>query len=154
MNQPRKIIGTVLKLCCAKCNQSFPHFRLIGDVDTDTAGIGMVTSYVTNEIVVAEMLPDEWNSWETEGAFHFEKRISQELGCNDFRTSRLIRTEQTRSVPNGIGFKEFRNNFVKPQLVYSCIHCKDGEAKAVEEMSVENFRRVGGGISSRAPLDL
>lgn len=154
MNQPRKIIGTVLKLRCAKCNQSFPHFRLIGDVDTDTADIGTMTSCVTNEVVVSEMLPDEWNSWETGGALHFEKRISQELGRNDLRTLRLIRTEQTRSVPNGIGFKEFRENFVKPQLVYSCIHCKEGEAKTVEEMSVEHFRRVGGEISSRAPLDL
>ena len=154
MNQLRKVCGTVLKLRCAKCNQSFSHFRLMGEADTDTAGIGSVTSCEKNEIVIAEINTAEWNSLEAGGALQFEKRISQQLGRDDLRVLRLLRVEQPHQIASGISFKEFQKKFVQPLLVFSCIYCTDGESISVAEESIEEFRRSGGQVSILTPLTL
>jgi hypothetical protein len=124
----------------------------MGEADTDTADIGAATSCEKNEIVITEINSDEWNNWEAGGILEFEKRISQQLGRDDLRVVRLLRVEPTHQVARGISFKEFQKKFVRPQLVFSCIHCTDGESTSVAEESIEEFRRSGGSVSILSPL--
>lgn len=147
MDKQRKIAGTVLKLRCTHCAATFPHFLFAGEGDTDTDGLCSASSCEQNELVLGELELDEWNDFENNGALHFEKRLSEQLGRHDLKTVRLLRVEKTENSGIGMNFRDFRNAYKPPVLVFSCACCTEGESRATEEITVDDFQRLGGKIS-------
>lgn len=148
MSSPRQVAGTVIILFCAICKKKFPGFRFVGDEDTESVGLGVATSCEKNEVVVAALTPDEWRAQKTDGLDRFEKRIASELGRGDLRVVRLLRVEQQEQFGEGISFKEFRKKYVRPKLIFSCACCDGGESAQVDELTVEEFRKLGGKVSA------
>lgn len=147
-DQVRKVEGTVAKLSCTKCRATFPHFIFSGEDDTDTAGLGSLSSCDKNEIVIGELEPSEWNNFDGPGSASFEERLSVQLGRRDLRVVRLLRVERDGNVGLGKSFSDFRKAYKSPKLVFSCACCADGEARPLEEITVEDFKRLGGKISA------
>ena len=147
ITQQRKISGTVLSLRCMQCEAEFPHFLFSGEEDTDTAGLCSLSSIDADELIIGELEIEEWNNFDTNGALHFEHRLSEQLNRHDLKVVRLLRVEQAKNVGNGMNFQDFRKAYNPPAMVFSCICCVDGESRTSEEITVENFQSLGGKIS-------
>lgn len=146
MTAKRIVSGTILQLCCQACNATFPHFLFSGEDDTKTAGLCSASTCKKNEIVVAEAEPVEWNTFEQAGAFEIEKRLARQLVRDDLRVLRLLRIEREDVAGTGISFRDFKKNHKPAVLVYSCACCRDGESRATEEKTVDEFQASGGRI--------
>lgn len=145
----RQIEGYVVTLRCGACGQHFPHFTLVGDSDASTAGVGSLSSYEENEVVVAELSSKELGQ---ESAEAFEERLAKQLNRADLRRVRLLRVEKNESPARGLSFQEFRKQYVPPVLVYSCIRCSGGESRPTGELTVDEFRHRGGKVLLLNPL--
>jgi hypothetical protein len=154
MNGFRQVEGYIVTLQCAVCGRQFPHFRPAGDADTDTAGVGSLSSCEENTVVVAELSPTESNEFEGGGAKAFEERLAKQLGRADLRSVRLLRVEKTELPAGGPSFQDFRKQYAPPILVYTCVCCLGGESKPIGELTVDEFRRNGGQVLMVAPLAL
>ncbi len=146
MNQ-RKVTGSVLKLWCAACGKVFPHFRFSGEDDTDTAGLYSMTSCDRDELVVAAMDPSEWNGFEQNGAHEYESRIGRHLHRDDLNLVKLLRIESPPVSGSGVSFHDFRKTYIAPAEIFSCPCCETGESTIVEELTIDQFKELGGKIT-------
>ena len=147
MNPLRRVSGTVLRLRCSSCQKTFPHFSFFGDTDMATQGLGSVTSFERNEIVLAEFSPDEWNNFEVDGTERFERRLRKLLDRDDLRVVRLRAVEETAEAARGASFQEFLKQYRPSSLVFSCACCEGGQSRPIGETTVEEFEQAGGKIS-------
>lgn len=152
--QKRSVVGTVLRLRCQACGAVFPHFLFSGDEDTDTAGLCSASGCDQNEVVIVEAEPDEWNDFEGAGASAIEKRLAQQFGRTDLKVLRLLRVERETAPAAGLSFRDFKNGYKPPVMVYSCSYCADGESRVVEELMVGDFQQSGGRILLTGRLTL
>jgi hypothetical protein len=68
-------------------------------------------------------------------------------GRSALRVIRRLRIEDPNAdLPVG-RFQDFRRAYRSPVAIYSCCRCRTGEAKAVEQMSVEAFQARGGKLT-------
>lgn len=149
---PRIVDGTILKLRCDACDAVFPHFLFSGEADSDTAGLCSASSCGKDELVIAEAEPREWSDVaHTDSAVG--NRISEQLQRNDLKVVRLLRVERELGA-NGLSFSDFRRAYKPPVLIYSCVCCVNGESRAIEEITVEDFQRGGGQIITTGRLAL
>lgn len=146
MGTDRKVAGSVVQLRCNACERVFPYFRFEGEDDTDTIGLGSLTTCLKNELVIASFLPDEWNSLPQGGSARFEARVREELGRDDLYVVRLLRTVPGGTSAAGVSFQDFRKHYRPPELVFSCPCCDQGESRVIEELTVQQFVRSGGRI--------
>lgn len=146
MEQKRTVTGTVMKLRCGNCGSTFPHFVFSGEKDTDTDGICSASSCEKNEVVIAELLQNEWNDLDNTGASNFQHRLSLLLDRHDLRVIRLVRVEQAQNPSAGLSFRDFAKSYEPPVLVFSCACCTNGESKLYEELTLDDFRLSGGNV--------
>lgn len=142
----RIVNGAVLRLRCGACAAIFPHFSFSGEEDSDTAGLYSASSCNQDEVVLAEADPSEWKDLAHGEITSIEKKLAQNLARDDLKVVRLLRIEHQSSAAAGSSFADFRKAYKPPVLVYSCICCSGGEARALQEMTMETFRRSGGRI--------
>lgn len=146
MTSKRIVTGTVLKLHCQACKATFPHFLFSGEDDTDTAGLCSASSCDQNEVVIAEAEQAEWNDFEQAGASKIEKRLARQLARDDLRVLRLLKIEHENKSPAGLSFCDFKKTYKPPVLVYSCACCRDGESRAIDEVTPDEFQKNGGRV--------
>ena len=142
----RKVEGSVHRLHCESCRSTFPLFEFFGEDDTDTAGLGSAGRCGKDELVIAAMLPEEWNRYDTYGRERFEARIAELLNRPDLRVAKLLRIERQGPSGKGMSFQDFMKVSKPPLLIYSCACCANGEAKSIEEMEPDTFLARGGKI--------
>lgn len=154
MSGPHRLInGTVVRLQCAACGATFPHFRFTGDTDSDTDGLYSATSCTANELVIAEATPSEWNEIGRGDGASAERNLAQQLGRTDLKIVHLLRVEDTNSA-KGLSFAEFQKVYKPPVLIYTCPCCANGESRELEELTVARFKKSGGKIELIGPLRL
>jgi hypothetical protein len=148
------VSGSVVRLSCMACGRVTSDFRFEGEGDTDTMGLGSLASCAANEIVLAEIQPDEWNSFEQGGSAQFEARVCGELRRKDLRVVRLLRSVDVSAPGVGVDFRDFRKAYRPPELFFSCPCCSQGESKLMEELTVEQFVKSGGRVITTGRLSL
>lgn len=141
----RLVDGTVAKLQCAACGAVFPLFTFTGETDSDTDGLYAATSCATNEVVLADATPSEWNGMGRGDSTSVEKKLAQQLARTDLKIVHLVRVENTISA-KGLSFAEFQKVYKPPVLIYSCACCPNGESRVVEKLTVARFKKSGGKI--------
>jgi hypothetical protein len=142
----RKVDGIVHRMQCRSCKSRYVSFVFSGETDIDTAGLGSAASCNREEVVIAAMLPEEWNRYDTYGRERFEARVAEETKRPDLRVAKLLRVEPRGPSAKGISFQEYAKVAKPPRLVYSCPCCGDGEATATEELEPDDFIARGGRI--------
>ena len=148
----RLVAGTVLRLRCESCKATFPHFLFSGEVDAGTMGLCSASSCDQNQVVLVEAEPSEWSDFEGIAVSSIESRLASELARDDLRVPRLLKVERDESSPVGVSFRDFRKAYRPPVSVYSCACCRDGESRAVSEMSVDEFGKSGGRVLATGRL--
>lgn len=154
MEQKRTVTGTVMRLRCENCGSTFPHFVFSGEKDTDTDGLCSASSCEKNEVVIAELQPNEWDDFDNTGALNFQHRLSLLLDRHDLRVIRLVRVEQEQKPSAGLSFRDFAKSYKPPVLVFSCACCTNGESKSYEEQTLDDFRLSGGNVLAIGHLAL
>lgn len=145
----RWIDGIISILRCEGDGHLTPHVTFIGDTDMATAGLAALSSIILDEIVVAEMAPEEF---EDGGEKAFQCRINTFLARNDLRFVHLRRVEDT-TPPAGSSFQDFRQAYVPPRLVFVCPRCG---LNAVAERSTtpSDYQKADGTLTVVADLEI
>jgi hypothetical protein len=125
------------------CATSFPSFEFSGDTDVATLGLAALTSTHGNEMALSEMSPAELED-QSSGFQAHAARISAQLRT-EFRAVRFIRLEDCVTPAAGIGFQEFRRNYVAPRPLFGCLRCS-GEAVIAARMDLADFQQTGGSV--------
>jgi hypothetical protein len=154
MTDKRKVFGTIKMLECTSCEVTLPVAAFEGEADTDTIGLCSAGKCNGLEVAIAEATPTEWSSLAAGSVSHLQDRIGAELGRDDLRVATVLRVEQGNEIPAGTSFAAFREAYRPPLLVYSCPCCGEGEAKEIEEFTVDAFIALGGGILSVGALEI
>jgi hypothetical protein len=143
------IDASISKLQCSYGNHRSVHTTFNSDTDMVTMGIGSLCSIVTEQIVVAELLPTELG----DATGHaFEKRVNQILERDDLRYVPLLRAEEAAS-DMGASFAEFRAAYRQPRLIYACPYC-GAEAVSVGVEAPADFQKGGGKIINLTEIEL
>ena len=109
----------------------FPRFVFSGDTDMATEGLGSLTSWKGNEIILTEYSEEEWalccqmNADFVKGSKMFEERVNRELGRDDLRDVWFI-------AKKGDG------------LFYRDIFSEKGEARQTSRQKSADFVKKGG----------
>lgn len=148
----RQVTGSVLILQCTKCGKTFPHFRFSGEGDTDTEGLGSLTDCQQNELVIAELDANEWNTADKGGAQAYAMRIRNQTQREELQLIRLIRIEESSIDGKGMSFQEFSKLYQPPKLFYSCPFCQNGESQVIDKLTIEQYRAQGGKITALGAL--
>lgn len=146
----RWIEGEVSTLLCRSCGKHAPYLTFIGDTDMVTNGLVSLSSIRRNEIVVAEGQGSELR--DREGAAILG-RISAQLGRNDLRVVRLLRSEDM-DAKAGLSFQAFRGKYRPPSPIFSCPHCLTGEAEVEKRLSLAEYGQEGGELTVLADLEI
>lgn len=149
----RKVEGELVRLRCKACGGTASQLVLSGDTDMATDGLGTATSCSADRVAVGEMTKEEWADGEA-GLAGFEARLQAALGAPDLRVVRLLRVKKQTSATSGESFAAFRSRYRSPTLIYSCPCCGVGEAEAVANMSVAQFRIRGGEILTDGKIEI
>ncbi len=143
------IEGTVSILRCEGEGHLTPNLTFTGDTDMVTEGLASLSSVIRDEIVVAEMAPQEFDD---EGGNAFQGRINSLLDRTDLRFVRLRRVE-TATPPAGSSFQDFRQTYAPPRLVFACPRC-DLDALAERSVTPSDYKRAGGTLTVVADLEI
>lgn len=155
MTRPeRSVTGMVLRLRCNACGAVFPHFLFSGDEDGDTVGLCSASCCDKSEVVILEAEPSEWNNFESAGILAIEERLALQFGRADLKVLRLLRVEHEITSGTGLSFRDFKKAYQPSVLVYSCACCAEGESRAIEELTVGDFQKLGGRIFVAGKLTL
>lgn len=117
----------VVRLRCLDCGALFPFLNFIADGDL-FSGVIAVSSQAIDELVVAQLTPEEFNSGDG-GLRLFEERLNVALNRNDLATALPIWES-----PAGI--------------TYRCIRCQGSRAVKESSQTVAAFIHGGGRVSS------
>jgi hypothetical protein len=150
----RIVKGAVLKLRCDACASEFPHFSFEGEGDTDTIGLGSLTSCSKNELVLAEIEPAEWNTFDRGGSARFQERFQREMSRDDLRLVTLMRSVSRSPSGARVGFQEYVKSYKPPELILSCPCCEAGESRVAEEVTIEQFIQSGGRVTPTGRLTI
>lgn len=137
-----RVEGAVQLLNCNRCDATYAHFTFVGDTDALTLGLQSPSCAGRQEVVLVEADPGEWDD-----PALLERRMATQLRRSDLRVLRILRVENGATAPSGTTFAEFRKSYRRLTVVYSCASCRDGECRAAEKLSVEDFQSAGGHIS-------
>ena len=141
---------TVHWLRSLKTGSEFPDLVFRADVDFATSGMMSLTSVDRPEVVAVMLSSDEYNTPDfAAGCWACENRVNTELGRDDLRIPRFIRSEETFSAPDGISFQEYQQLHKPPKLFYADIYDVNGEAEVVREESLVEFLGSGGTLIDR-----
>lgn len=143
------IEGTVSILRCEGDGHLSPYLTFSGDTDMVTDGFASLSSIIRDEIVVAEMAPQEFDD---EKGKAFQGRINSILDRTDLRFVRLRRVENVTS-PAGSSFQNFRQSYAPPRLVFVCPRC-DFDAVAERSATPSDYKRAGGTLTVVADLEI
>ena len=127
--------------------KEFPLASFSGDTDMETDGWASVTSIDRPEVIVTRVASAELKGDEA-AQHHLQQRLNAALGRTDLRASHLVRVRRN-SEAVGISFQVFREQYAPPTLYFFDVIAGAGEAEAVREVSVEDFRLSGGLYSVR-----
>ena len=121
--------------------RTFPHAVFFGDTDTATEGWISFTAISGDEVVLASMTPEEWNTG-AEGSRLTLMRVEEQLGRRDLVEIRLLRVDDD----SGMGLTQAQRDSRKHRqslLVYSTLSGA-GESKIVREEPLATFQSSGG----------
>lgn len=149
----RKISGSVKLIHCTDCNATIPMFAFEGESDTDTIGLCSAGCCNAYKLALFEVTIDEWNVLRAQRTNDLPSRINQELNGLDYRMSHILRVDRFDEPPAGTSFAEFRRQYKAPQVIYLC-PCCGGEGVVNEEITVEQFKKLGGSICTLGNLIL
>jgi hypothetical protein len=127
--------------------KEFPLASFSGDTDMETDGWASVTSIDRPEVIVTRTVSAEFRGDEP-AQRHLQERLNGALGRTDLRAPHLVRVRENTEL-TGASFQEFRKHYHRPTLFYFDVIVGSGEAEAVREVSVEEFRSSGGLFSVR-----
>lgn len=150
----RVVDGTVMILHCDNCGQRLAHFAFSGEQDTDTEGLCSVSSCTNNEVVLVEAEPSEWSELERQSGQSLELRLTRQLDRHDLKFLRLIAIERDERSAAGVNFRDFRKAYKPPVMVYACACCTEGKCRAVGELTVHEFQKSGGVVTTTGRLTL
>ncbi len=145
----RWVEGIVSILQCAHCRQLTAHLIFSGDTDMVTMDLAALSSIVAEEIVVT-LLEDEDYSDDTGKTL--QARVNAQLGRDDLRFVRLLRSEDTN--PGGVSIREYMRAWRPPRVIYACPKCEIGEATEFRSATPSDYRRDGGMLTILAELEL
>ena len=149
----RKVSGSVKLISCAACSATIPTFAYESETDIDTLGLCSAGYCNAHKLVLFEVSMDEWKELNFKHPNDLPLRIDQELDNSDFRMVHILRVEKFDEPPAGISFAEFRRQYHSPKVIYSC-PCCGGEGVVNSEMTVDQFRKIGGSILTLGNLVL
>ncbi|MEP3891211.1 MAG: hypothetical protein ABJN69_12185 [Hellea sp.] len=116
-----------------------------------TMGLGSLTSRVIDELVLFEMTGSEWVN--DSGQNEAKERISKLLKRDDLEPVDLLRAERYNHY-KGSNFQKFSASYKPPILIYACPKCEVGEARGIEEVSIDEFEAGLGKITCLDGLQL
>src|SRR5262245_36901593 len=130
----RRVNGDVQEMRCGGCGAVLHRFVFTADTDMETDGLCSASRCNRAEVVIAEATPEEWNAFEDGGAANLEKRLAEDLNLPDLRVLRLRRVEQRGpSAFARIFLPSAWRTYERPDLIYACPCCEEGEVRAVAE---------------------
>lgn len=132
---PRKVEGLVIRLRCENCAHRFHTFQFTGDSDYLTDGLASAIA-PPHIIVVAETLPQEWNTWSEGGDRAFAIRLATTYGFENLQVVTLRATER-RSWPMGRA---------TPAMAYECVACGKASAREAATLTIAQFNQEGGAV--------
>lgn len=142
---PRLVEGEIELLSCKTCGVTTPHFVFSGDSDQETDGLFSTSLPGAMIVVLAEFTSAEHLMVSRGDHASVLERVERESGVDGLRTSRFLRTEGGVAL-KGRSFAEFRKQYVRPDVVYACPSCLDGEAVSVRAIGVDAFVEEGGRV--------
>lgn len=149
----RKIAGSVKLISCTACHATIPMFAFEGETDTDTIGLCSAGCCNAYKLALFEVNIKEWKALRSKHPNAPPQRINQEINEPDYRMVHILRVEKFDAPPAGTSFAEFRRQYHAPQVIYSC-PCCGGEGVVNREMTVEQFKKIGGSILTLGDLIL
>jgi hypothetical protein len=145
-NKGNVVRGSVRIVACQACNKKIPIFNF--ESETDVGAIGLYSAAQCNNfnLVIAETTLDEWKKIESEKLSFFPSRLNEYLNLRNFYILHIKRIEEGPKIKPGLSFSDFRKLYKSPTVVYSCPCCNIGEAIQIQELTVPEFKEMGGKI--------
>ena len=144
----RKVDGVVKKIQASSDPSAFYTFEFDGESDTDTdALLCLVQISEPKKLFIVDINPNELVIKE----FHVQvekvvSRVSKQFGLTDLTYPSVARIEKKEFPVDGMTFREFQKHYEKPTVIYRSIFSSQQEAVEVDELTADEFKRIGGKI--------
>lgn len=147
MMRKKCIDGQIRKIESKSDFKIFYDFEFWAESDEDTYGL-LCLIQISNpkKLFITEMNSDEIAiSNVTHSIEAVKSRVIHQTGIPDLEFPKVIRFEGSKSDVRA-GFQEFLKSYKEPVAVYENIFEKSQEAIQVKELSIDEFKRMGGEI--------
>tara|TARA_X000000950_G_scaffold155762_1_gene190928 strand:+ start:34520 stop:35005 length:486 start_codon:yes stop_codon:yes gene_type:complete len=148
------IQGRVYKLRCEHCSEMFSLMGVSAENDTQHMDVMTAGQRGGQGVVVYKTTGPEFGSIVRGRPVEVPQRILDIVECDDYHTSRIVRTEDQNDDLRGLSRSEYLKKARPPKLFWKCPFCETGEAVSIAEMKPGEFKKQGGKLTVIHPLYL